>query len=126
MEAGSTALSCKLTTTDIYLASSYTDPQALDVFYHCSKDFTAYTDVCFREFGNHVKFWTTINEANIFTIGGYNDGITPPGRCSGNCMSGNSSPEPYIVGHNLLLAHASASRLYRQKYKVDLLIHVAM
>ncbi|XP_048594758.1 beta-glucosidase 3 isoform X3 [Brassica napus] len=83
--------------------------------------FTAYADVCFREFGNHVKFWTTINEANIFTIGGYNDGVTPPGRCSSspgrNCSSGNSSTEQYIVGHNLLLAHASASRLYKQKYK---------
>ncbi|CAH8306454.1 unnamed protein product [Eruca vesicaria subsp. sativa] len=85
------------------------------------EDFTAYADVCFREFGNHVKFWTTINEANIFTIGGYNDGVTPPGRCSTspgrNCSSGNSSTESYIVGHNLLLAHASASRLYKQKYK---------
>ncbi|CAF2237702.1 unnamed protein product [Brassica napus] len=85
------------------------------------QDFTAYADVCFREFGNHVKFWTTINEANIFTIGGYNDGVTPPGRCSSspgrNCSSGNSSTEPYIVGHNLLLAHASASRLYKQQYK---------
>ncbi|KAG7550873.1 Glycoside hydrolase superfamily [Arabidopsis thaliana x Arabidopsis arenosa] len=80
------------------------------------KDFTAYADVCFREFGNHVKFWTTINEANVFTIGGYNDGTSPPGRCS-NCSSGNSSTETYIVGHDLLLAHASASRLYKQKYK---------
>ncbi|KAH0894479.1 hypothetical protein HID58_056908 [Brassica napus] len=80
-----------------------------------------FADVCFREFGNHVKFWTTINEANIFTIGGYNDVVTPPGRFSSspgrNCSSGNSSTEPYIVGHNLLLAHASASRLYMQKYK---------
>ncbi|KAL1226282.1 Beta-glucosidase 3 [Cardamine amara subsp. amara] len=83
------------------------------------KDFTAYADVCFREFGNHVKFWTTINEANIFTIGGYNDGNTPPGRCSPsrNCSLGNSSIETYIAGHNLLLAHASVSRLYKQKYK---------
>ncbi|AEE32093.1 Glycosyl hydrolase superfamily protein [Arabidopsis thaliana] len=84
------------------------------------KDFTAYADVCFREFGNHVKFWTTINEANIFTIGGYNDGNSPPGRCSfpgRNCTLGNSSTETYIVGHNLLLAHASVSRLYKQKYK---------
>ncbi|CAN6987268.1 unnamed protein product [Brassica oleracea var. botrytis] len=87
-----------------------------------ANNFTAYADVCFREFGNHVKFWTTINEANIFTTGGYNDVVTPPGRCSSspgrNCSSGNSSTEPYIVvGHNLLLAHASASRLYMQKYK---------
>ncbi|EOA16469.1 hypothetical protein CARUB_v10004624mg [Capsella rubella] len=84
------------------------------------EDFTAYADVCFREFGHHVKFWTTINEANVYTIGGYNDGITPPGRCSSpgrNCSWGNSSTEPYIVGHNLLLAHSSVSRLYKQKYK---------
>ncbi|KFK29802.1 hypothetical protein AALP_AA7G181200 [Arabis alpina] len=81
------------------------------------KDFTAYADVCFREFGNHVKFWNTINEANVFTIGGYNDGTQPPGRCSKNCSSGNSSTEPYLVGHHLLLAHASASRLYTKKYK---------
>ncbi|XP_056865034.1 beta-glucosidase 3 isoform X2 [Raphanus sativus] len=81
--------------------------------------FTAYADVCFREFGNHVKFWTTINEANIYTLGSYNDGLLPPGHCSSRsrCSSGNSSTEPYIVGHNLLLAHASASRLYKQKYK---------
>ncbi|KFK37528.1 hypothetical protein AALP_AA4G268700 [Arabis alpina] len=84
------------------------------------KDFTAYADVCFREFGNHVKFWTTITEANVFTIAGYNDGEQPPGRCSlpgKNCSLGNSSTEPYLVGHNLLLAHASASRLYKQNYK---------
>jgi beta-glucosidase len=84
------------------------------------EDFTAYADVCFREFGNHVKFWTTINEGNIFSIGGYNDGDSPPGRCSipgQNCLLGNSSTEPYIVGHNLLLAHASVSRLYKQNYK---------
>ncbi|XP_023645319.1 beta-glucosidase 1 isoform X2 [Capsella rubella] len=84
------------------------------------KDFTAYADVCFKEFGSYVKFWTTINEGNIFTIGGYNDGNSPPGRCSlpgKNCLLGNSSTETYIVGHNLLLAHASASRLYKQKYK---------
>ncbi|VVB16995.1 unnamed protein product [Arabis nemorensis] len=84
------------------------------------KDFTAYANVCFREFGNSVKFWNTINEANIFTIGGYDDGVSAPGRCSlpdKNCLLGNSSSETYIVGHNLLLAHASASRLYKKKYK---------
>ncbi|KAL0775766.1 hypothetical protein Bca101_040918 [Brassica carinata] len=52
----------------------------------------------------------------LVSHGGYDGGNTPPGRCS-TCLSGNSSTEPYIVAHNLLLAHASASRLYRQKYK---------
>ncbi|KAK3021044.1 hypothetical protein RJ639_047291 [Escallonia herrerae] len=88
----------------------------------CRTDFVAYADVCFREFGDRVLHWTTFNEANIFALGGYDLGVTPPGRCSPpfgiNCTRGNSSNEPYIVGHNILLAHASAARLYQKKYKV--------
>ncbi|KAL0848666.1 hypothetical protein Bca101_021913 [Brassica carinata] len=86
------------------------------------EDFSAFADVCFREFGDDVKLWTTINEANIFAIGAYSEGFLPPGHCSTNkfvnCSTGNSSTEPYTAGHNILLAHASASRLYRLKYKV--------
>jgi beta-glucosidase len=85
------------------------------------EDFTAYADVCFREFGEDVKLWTTINEATIFAIGSYDQGTAPPGHCSPNkfvnCSTGNSSTEPYIAGHNILLAHASASKLYKLKYK---------
>ncbi|CAF2093143.1 unnamed protein product [Brassica rapa] len=57
----------------------YDHPQSLED----NKDFTAYADVCFREFGSHVKFWTTINEANIFSTGGYNNRVTPLGRLFG-------------------------------------------
>lgn len=86
------------------------------------KDFTAYADVCFREFGDRVLHWTTFNEANIFTIGGYDIGGCPPQRCSppfglGNCSKGDSSTEPYVAGHHILLAHASAARLYRKMYQ---------
>ncbi|CAH1446802.1 unnamed protein product [Lactuca virosa] len=85
------------------------------------KDFVAFADVCFREFGDRVLHWTTFNEANIFTLGGYDYGFSPPGRCSSPfgfyCSKGNSTSEPYLVAHNLLLSHASAVRLYRQKYK---------
>lgn len=89
---------------------------------HCRKDFVAYADVCFREFGDRVLHWTTFNEGNIFSLGGYDFGGSPPGRCSSpfgvNCSKGDSTSEPYLVTHHLLLAHASAVRLYRQKYKV--------
>ncbi|XP_010433301.1 PREDICTED: beta-glucosidase 10 [Camelina sativa] len=105
----------------------YDHPQSLEDEYggwlnrKIIEDFTAFADVCFREFGEDVKLWTTINEATIFAIGSYSQGISPPGRCSPNkfvnCSTGNSSTEPYIVGHNILLAHASASRLYKLKYK---------
>ncbi|KAL3531459.1 hypothetical protein ACH5RR_010781 [Cinchona calisaya] len=85
------------------------------------RDFTAYADVCFKEFGDRVLHWTTLNEANIFAIGGYDNGYTPPGRCSPPfgmmCTQGNSTTEPYIAGHNLLLAHSSAVKLYYKKYK---------
>ncbi|KAL0700573.1 hypothetical protein Bca4012_056695 [Brassica carinata] len=85
------------------------------------RDFTAYADTCFKEFGDRVLHWTTINELNVFALGGYDQGITPPGRCSPpfglNCSVGNSSTEPYIAVHNMLLAHASATNLYKKQYQ---------
>ncbi|XP_074268553.1 cyanidin 3-O-glucoside 5-O-glucosyltransferase (acyl-glucose)-like isoform X1 [Silene latifolia] len=85
------------------------------------EDFVAYADVCFREFGDRVLHWTTINEANIFIFGGYDVGNSPPSRCSFpfgiNCTKGNSMLEPYLAAHHLLLAHASAARLYKDNYQ---------
>ncbi|WRX10714.1 Glycoside hydrolase family 1 - like 4 [Theobroma cacao] len=92
-------------------------PQALED----EKDFTAYANVCFREFGDRVSYWTTVNEPNVFAIGGYDQGVIPPRHCSSpfgvNCTRGDSSTEPYTVVHNILLAHASAARLYKRKYQ---------
>ncbi|KAI4382167.1 hypothetical protein MLD38_008165 [Melastoma candidum] len=102
-------------------------PQALEDEYggfvsrRVVEDFTAYADVCFRMFGDRVKYWTTFNEANIFVLTGYDIGLLPPQRCSSSsfrkCSRGNSSTEPYLATHNILLAHASAARLYNSKYK---------
>jgi hypothetical protein len=79
--------------------------------------------VCFKNFGDRVKYWSTVNEPNIEPIGGYDQGILPPRRCSFpfgilSCDNGNSTTEPYIVAHHLLLAHASAATLYKEKYQV--------
>lgn len=86
------------------------------------RDFKMYADVCFREFGDRVKYWTTMNEPNIFVIGGYDAGFLPPQRCSPSpiikCSRGNSSTEPYIAAHNILLSHAAAASLYRKKHQV--------
>ncbi|XP_013593042.1 PREDICTED: beta-glucosidase 9-like [Brassica oleracea var. oleracea] len=103
-------------------------PQALEDEYggwidrRIIDDFTAFADICFRELGNKVKFWSTINEPNMSALGGYDLGFMPPEHCSApfghvNCSRGNSSTEPYIAIHNMLLAHASTARLYKQKYK---------
>jgi len=101
-------------------------PQALEDSYggflnpRIVEDFEGYADVCFREFGDRVKYWSTFNEPNIFTTAGYDYGFFPPQRCSqpfGNCTAGNSSVEPYIVGHHVLLSHIAAVELYRKTYQ---------
>lgn len=85
------------------------------------KDFVEYVDICFKEFGDRVKEWITINEPNMFAVLGYNVGNIAPGRCSSyvqNCTVGNSATEPYLVAHYLILSHAATVQLYREKYQV--------
>ncbi|XP_039124955.1 beta-glucosidase 13-like isoform X1 [Dioscorea cayenensis subsp. rotundata] len=79
------------------------------------EDFKDYCEVCFREFGDRVKFWTTINEPYIFTVLGYGIGELAPGRNTSS--GGDSATEPYRVGHNLILAHAHVVKLYREKFQ---------
>ncbi|XP_026442704.1 beta-glucosidase 10-like [Papaver somniferum] len=83
-----------------------------------ANDFRDYAEVCFKEFGDRVKHWITINKPWTFIYMGYGLGLTPPGRCSNRhlCKYGNSGVEPYIVCHNLLLAHSVAANLYKEKY----------
>uniref|UniRef100_M8CTR0 Putative Cyanogenic beta-glucosidase n=1 Tax=Aegilops tauschii TaxID=37682 RepID=M8CTR0_AEGTA len=84
-------------------------------------DYKDFAEVCFREFGDRVKHWITLNEPWSFSVSGYARGIAAPGRCSpweeANCSDGDSGREPYIVGYHQILAHAEAVRLYKQKYK---------
>ncbi|MCL7044798.1 hypothetical protein MKW94_030751 [Papaver nudicaule] len=83
-------------------------------------DYSEFADYCFKEFGDRVKKWVTVNEPSIFATHGYQNGINAPGRCSpnfGNCTEGDSTREPYIVSHNLLLAHTRAVKIYRSKYE---------
>ncbi|GLT49780.1 hypothetical protein SLA2020_233130 [Shorea laevis] len=84
-------------------------------------DFVAYSEVCFKEFGDRVKHWITLNEPWTLSNLGYTNGSLAPGRCSEwqqlNCTGGDSGTEPYLVSHHQLLAHAAAVDLYRQKYQ---------
>jgi len=68
-----------------------------------------------------VKHWFTINEPHKIAVYGYGYGIHAPDRCSNRsiCAFGNSSTEPYLVAHNLLLAHSTAVQIYRQKYQTS-------
>lgn len=85
------------------------------------QDFADYAEVCFREFGDRVKHWITLNEPLLYSTQGYGSGSSPPMRCSksvANCNAGDSSTEPYVVTHHLILSHAAAVKVYRQKFQV--------
>ncbi|NXG74824.1 KLOTB protein, partial [Baryphthengus martii] len=74
--------------------------------------FQDYAALCFRELGDLVKLWITINE---------------PNRLSD--VYNRSSNDTYWAAHNLLIAHALAWRIYDEQYrsfqygKVSLSLH---
>ncbi|KAL9271971.1 Beta-glucosidase 6-like protein [Drosera capensis] len=102
-------------------------PQALEDRYNgwlspqIIEDFAVYAETCFQKFGDKVKHWITLNEPHTVAIQGYDVGLFAPGRCSILlhlfCRAGNSATEPYIVGHNMLLSHATVVNIYRTKYQ---------
>ncbi|KAK7262564.1 hypothetical protein RJT34_30138 [Clitoria ternatea] len=102
-------------------------PQALEDEYggflspRIVKDFRDYAELCFKEFGDRVKYWVTLNEPWSYSKNGYANGQMAPGRCSAwinpNCTGGDSGTEPYLVAHHQLLAHAAAVRAYKTKYQ---------
>ncbi|CAN8286475.1 unnamed protein product [Cochlearia groenlandica] len=98
-------------------------PQALEDEYggflspRIIEDFRNFARVCFQEFGDKIDMWITINEPYIYSVAGYDNGNKAMGRCSkwvnSLCVAGDSSTEPYLVSHNLLLAHAVAVQEFR-------------
>ncbi|GFY92141.1 thioglucoside glucohydrolase 1 [Actinidia rufa] len=91
-------------------------PQALEDEYEGFRnkkivdDFLDYAEFLFKTFGDRVKHWFTLNEPYTYSYYGYGTGTMPPGRCSnyiGTCAAGDSSTEPYIVTHHLILAHGA-------------------
>ncbi|KAL1624077.1 hypothetical protein SLS54_004006 [Diplodia seriata] len=82
-------------------------------------DYTNYARVVFKAFGSRVKYWITFNEPWCSSILGYSTGLFAPGRTSDRSKNpvGDSSREPWTVGHNLLIAHASAVKVYREEFK---------
>uniref|UniRef100_A0A7N2KL33 Beta-glucosidase n=1 Tax=Quercus lobata TaxID=97700 RepID=A0A7N2KL33_QUELO len=92
----------------------FLSPQIVD-------DFRDYAELLFKEFGDRVKHWITLNEPWSYSYGGYAAKALAPGRCSAwqnlNCTGGDSGTEPYLVSHHELLSHAAAVELYKKKYQ---------
>ncbi|KAJ7961661.1 Beta-glucosidase [Quillaja saponaria] len=94
-------------------------PQALEDDYggfsspRIVKDFQDYAEFCFKEFGDKVKHWITLNEPLSVTFG--------LGPCdlqeNLNCTTQDPGREPYFVSHNQLLAHAAAASVYKANYQ---------
>lgn len=90
-------------------------------FFCFREDFGYFADICFKSFGDRVKYWSTFNEPNLQVILGYRTGEYPPSHCSwpfGNCSRGDSEKEPFMAAHNIILSHATAVHIYRTKYQV--------
>ncbi|KAM3222672.1 beta-glucosidase 18 [Capsicum annuum] len=86
------------------------------------EEFVHFAATCFKNFGNKVKYWATINEPNLYSELAYMNGLFPPVHCSppfGNCSSGNSDTEPLLAVHNSILAHAKAVKIYREHFQVE-------
>ncbi len=71
--------------------------------------FADYAAICFEAFGDRVKHWLTLNEPWCSAVLGHGLGMHAPGRVSRD--------EPYLVGHNLLRAHALAVEKYRTQFQ---------
>lgn len=76
----------------------WTDPDA-------GKIFGDYAELCFRSFGDRVKFWITHNEPWCYAFLGHGIGAHAPGL--------KDEALTYKVGHGLLLGHGEAVARYR-------------
>lgn len=81
-------------------------------------DYENYARVVFKAIPK-CKYWITFNEPWCSSILGHSTGYFAPGHTSDRSKSavGDSSREPWIVGHNLLLAHGRAVKVYRDEFK---------
>uniref|UniRef100_A0A6N2MJY6 Beta-glucosidase n=1 Tax=Salix viminalis TaxID=40686 RepID=A0A6N2MJY6_SALVM len=93
-------------------------PQALK-YWFLENDFRDFVDLCFKNFGDRVKKWITLNEPWTFNVQGYDLGTMAPGRISvvvndPHRSLNTGATEVYTVTHHLLLAHAAAVRIYKE------------
>ncbi|XP_064613344.1 lactase/phlorizin hydrolase-like [Liolophura sinensis] len=72
--------------------------------------FNEYAKLCFRSFGDRVKFWITFNEPWATTWLGYGNGLFAPG------YKVPYGP-PYTAAHNIIRSHVEAYHTYREFFQ---------
>lgn len=82
-------------------------------------DYANYARIVFQALSPKVKYWVTFNEPWCSSVLGYNNGSFAPGHTSDRTKSpvGDSSTEPWIVGHSILVGHGAAVKIYREEFK---------
>ncbi|XP_019176011.1 PREDICTED: beta-glucosidase 46-like [Ipomoea nil] len=99
----------------------YDVPQELEDRYQgwlsseMQEEYAYFADVCFKHLGDKVKYWITFNEPNMWIICAYRWGLWPASH--GNWSEGDAAKQPFIVAHNMILAHAAAVNIYRNNYQ---------
>ncbi|KAK3713368.1 hypothetical protein LTR37_008560 [Vermiconidia calcicola] len=83
------------------------------------QDYVRFARVMFKAMGSKVKMWITYNEPWCSSILGYSIGQFAPGHTSDRKKSpvGDSSIEPWRVGHSILISHGAAVKVYREEFK---------
>ncbi|BET01143.1 glycoside hydrolases [Nesidiocoris tenuis] len=71
--------------------------------------FADYARLAFERFGDRVKWWITINEPEMVAIGHGKDWFAPALKHFGT--------GEYLSAHHLLLAHATAYRIYHTEFR---------
>ncbi|XP_064291315.1 lactase/phlorizin hydrolase isoform X2 [Passer domesticus] len=66
-----------------------------------------------QRLGDKVKFWITLNEPYNTAYLGYGVGTAAPG------VSARPGRAPYVVGHNLIRAHAEVWHLYNETFRAE-------
>ena len=68
--------------------------------------YTRYVSVCFQEFGDRVKYWSTVNEPMLMVFSPYS---------SARCVPFiKDQAQAFKATHNMILAHFSAVRALRE------------
>ena len=68
--------------------------------------FENYARVCFQNFGDRVKIWSTFNEPGVFCFNKYSNGSWFPFE--------HDEKAGYLAAHNTILAHYRAVKAYRE------------
>ena len=70
----------------------------------CINWFKNYAEICFKNFGDRVKYWLTLNETFAFTFAAYGIGRNPP------CI--RDFKMAIKAAHNALMAHGTVVKCY--------------